>query len=106
MYKQSVNTISEEYRRYLESDKWKQIRERILLRDNLQCRLCGSTEHLHCHHIHGRYRFHEENHPECLMILCEDCHNIIHSYWKICDSIKAYYEEKAHQEAMKRGYYR
>lgn len=40
------------------------------------------------------------------MILCERCHSMIHTYWNVCDSIKAYYDEQKHQEAMRRGYYR
>ncbi len=83
-----INTCSSDYREYLQSPEWQAIRERILLRDAFQCRLCGSTEKLQCHHIRGIHRFHEENHPEDLMILCENCLAMIHSYFRVVDSIK------------------
>lgn len=80
-----INQCSEKYKQYLESPKWQEIRERILLRDNFQCQICGQKLNLHCHHIRGTHRFHEEKHPEDLMILCSDCHTMIHNYWRICD---------------------
>lgn len=101
----NINTCSAEYRHYLESEEWRAIRERILLRDDFKCRLCGSSEHLHCHHINGKYRFHEGDHPESLMVLCESCHTMIHSYYRVCDSIKEFYDKKRHEEQLKRGYY-
>ena len=100
-----INTCSPEYRAYLESPKWQEIRERILLRDNFECRLCGSTQHLHCHHIRGTHRFHEQDYPEDLCILCEDCHTMIHHYFRVVDSIKDYYDQKRHEERLRKGYY-
>jgi hypothetical protein len=99
------NDVSPEYKAYLKSPKWQQIRERIFLRDGCKCQICGSTKNLQCHHINGKYRFCEEKHPESLITLCAKCHEKIHLYWRMCDSIKLFYEEQAHQEAMKRGRY-
>lgn len=101
----NMNDCSPEYKKYLCSPEWMQIRERILCRDAFQCRMCGEKDNLHVHHIHGRYRFHEENHPECLMVLCDRCHRFIHRYWNVCDSIKEYYDNQRHQEQMRKGYY-
>ena len=101
-----INNCSQKLKDYYQSDKWNEIRQRILCRDNFTCRLCGATNTtLHCHHMHGRYRFNENNHPECLITLCEDCHTLIHTYWTICDSIKEYYDNQRHQEQLRRGYY-
>lgn len=96
--------ISPEYRRHLQSDYWHEVRERVLLRDT-KCMMCGSTENLEIHHMNGRYRFHEREHPETLICLCQECHSWIHRYWNTCDEIKAFYAEKAHKENMARGYY-
>lgn len=100
-----INQCSEEYKAYLDSPKWKAIRERALMRDEYKCRLCGSSEHLHVHHARGAHRFHEENHMEDIITLCEDCHSRIHLYWKVCDSIKAFYDEKRKAERRARGLY-
>lgn len=98
-----INNCSEVYKKYLESPKWQEIRERILYRDNFRCRLCGARERLHCHHIRGSHRFQEEDYPEDLMILCENCHTKIHDYWRVVDSIKSFYDEKRIEERHKRG---
>lgn len=100
-----INTCSSEYRAYLDSPEWQNIRERILCRDAFQCRMCGAKTNLHVHHMNGKYRFNEANHPECLMVLCENCHTFIHSYWKICDSIKEFYDNQRHYENLRKGYY-
>lgn len=100
------NKVSPEYRDYLNnSDKWKAISENIKLRDGCACKLCGSTKNLQVHHMNSKYRFKEENHPECLITLCAECHEKIHLYWNVCDSIKAFYVEKRHQEQLRKGYY-
>ncbi len=81
------NEISAEYRQYLNSDKWKAIRDNIVYRDGNMCRLCGSQERLEVHHMNGKFRFKEEYHPEILITLCADCHERIHLYWHVCDSV-------------------
>jgi 5-methylcytosine-specific restriction endonuclease McrA len=96
--------ISPEYKAYLQSETWKNIRERIKLRD-IVCQMCGSTENLTVHHMNSKYRFHEAEHPEQLILLCEKCHTWIHTYWNTCDRIKNFYAEKRHEEQMKKGYY-
>ena len=101
-----INTCSQELKDYYQSPPWDDIRKRILYRDNFSCRLCGANNTtLHCHHIRGTHRFNEQNHPEDLMILCENCHTMIHSYFKVVDSIKEYYDRQRHEERMKKGYY-
>ena len=99
--------ISSEYQEYLTNpnSKWQKIRETVLLRDEFRCRLCGAKKDVQVHHIRYAHVFHEEDHLEDLMVLCEVHHRMITQYWKIVDSIKEYYEQKRHQERMRRGLY-
>ncbi len=76
-----MRQVSEQYRAYLNSPQWTEIRERIKDRDGGACRLCGSREKLEIHHIRGKHRFHEQNHPEDLITLCAICHRTIHRYF-------------------------
>lgn len=99
------NKVSERYKQYLRSNTWQAIRERILLRDNQRCQMCGSTKDLRVHHMNSKYRFHEQEHPEQLIVLCENCHTWIHTYWNTCDEIKSHYAQRTHQENMRKGYY-
>ena len=85
--------VSSEYKAYLESDKWHDIREQIISRDDNQCALCGSRNQLQVHHISGYYRFHEEKHPETLITLCDTHHKLIHKYFEACDLLKSQYAE-------------
>lgn len=98
-----INECSEEYRRYLHSEKWAKIRENVLFRDEFACRICGSKTHLQVHHINGRGRFCEDKHMDTVMCLCESCHTKIHLYFKVCDSIKEYYDNKRTQERRAKG---
>lgn len=51
----------------------------VFVRDKGRCRLCGSTENLHLHHILGRGKDKTDNPKNCIM-LCQNCHlNIVHA---------------------------
>ena len=89
----SIKQISEEYRLYLQSDKWRQIRQQIIDRDGGQCRICGGWKNLQVHHITGKYRFYEESHPETLMTLCDRCHEGITQYYNEVDRLKIWAEK-------------
>lgn len=65
------------YEEYINSDLWKIRRERILLRDGYQCRMCGSGKQLRVHHI--RYPAIYGTEPdEDLVTLCDACHRKVH----------------------------
>ena len=60
------------------SAKW---RENVVKRDGAKCVICGSSEHLHVHHIipvshdpEGKYKYAEGNG----ITLCEKCHKLVH----------------------------
>lgn len=96
--------ISPEYRAYLESSKWQEIRNRVLLRENYRCCVCGDKA-THVHHIRGKHRFNEASHLEDVCAMCEPCHAKLHLYFEFCDNLRAYYEQKRHEEAKAKGYY-
>jgi len=53
--------------------RWRKIRERILIRDNNQCQLCGKTEgQMHIDHIIPK-RLGGQDNDENLRVLCQRC---------------------------------
>ncbi len=52
----------------------------IIERDNYSCRLCGSTNWLQLHHVLYRSQRRDliNNIDNCIM-LCEECHRLVHS---------------------------
>lgn len=71
-----------DYKKYLKSDYWKDIKEQVHKRDNYKCRLCNSENNLQVHH--KTYEFLGNENLEELITLCKKCHFNIH---KIGDSI-------------------
>jgi 5-methylcytosine-specific restriction endonuclease McrA len=67
-----------QYRRYLDSDEWKERRDKILWRDNYECQKCGSTVRLQVHHLEYADKFGDEP-DDALLTLCRNCHRQIHT---------------------------
>lgn len=68
------------YAEKLKDQRWEDKRIHILRRDGNCCKLCGSCENLHVHHI----LYEEDTDPwdydeNYLLTVCEFCHNRIHS---------------------------
>lgn len=68
------------YAEKLKDQRWEDKRIHILRRDNSCCKLCGSHENLHVHHI----LYEEDTDPwdydeNYLITVCEFCHNRIHA---------------------------
>jgi len=61
-----------EYKKYLNSTKWKAIRREILLRDNYRCVYCYSMDDLHIHHLN--YDNFKNEKLSDLITLCKGCH--------------------------------
>jgi hypothetical protein len=55
---------------------WRRIRGEILARDGRCCRICGSKERLHVHHIDHDFTCDD---PSNLVSLCDACHALLHS---------------------------
>lgn len=68
-----MNRHSDEYREYLESPAWRELRYRILTQRGRRCEACGDRGvTLQVHHRNYERLGHEE--PEDLQILCVRCH--------------------------------
>lgn len=64
----------------------KETYHKVIERDDYKCRLCGTTQNLHCHHIiyksEDKTKINDENN---LIMLCEKHHRLVHSnkhYWQ------------------------
>jgi hypothetical protein len=72
------------YSELLKDPRWQKKRLEIFERDNWQCRECGSKQRtLHVHHKiykYGRSPWEYDN--DCLLTLCEQCHEIEESFKK------------------------
>lgn len=67
-----------QYKRFLKSDYWKQVRQAVLTRDQHQCQKCGRTATLQVHHLTYKHHGNELNHLEDLITVCKLCHSVIH----------------------------
>ena len=70
--------------------EWKQKREVILHRDNHTCQFCGSRENLQVHHRQYHYierlcvfKMPWEYPSECLITICQQCHNRGHASYDV-----------------------
>lgn len=72
------------YRRSLKNNAyWDKVKRAVRIRDNHKCRHCGKTYQLEIHHIkyyvNGKSIVGNElNHLDCLVTLCENCHQKEH----------------------------
>jgi len=68
--------LTDNYRRYLESDEWRAVRSGALERARHRCARCGSTDDLHVHHVSYTRLGYER--PDDLTVLCAACHELEH----------------------------
>lgn len=73
---QQVERRRAEYERYLQSDGWKEKRERALGRAERRCQLCYSPDDLEVHHRTYERLGHERDMD--LTVLCGACHGVFH----------------------------
>ena len=67
------------YRGYVHSKHWIQVKEIYYSQHSRQCLWCGSLDHVALHHLHYQYLGMEELHLECLVPLCDEHHSLLHS---------------------------
>jgi 5-methylcytosine-specific restriction endonuclease McrA len=61
----------------LDAEAYRELRERVLRRDNWRCQFCGSMANLEIHH--QQFRSHSgTDTEENLITLCNGCHSYIH----------------------------
>ena len=75
--------------KYLRSDEWAHKRSLVLLRDNHQCKKCGSTRSLAVHHLSG-YNLIPKEPIACLVTLCSKCHQKQHDKFGYPQTYKEY----------------
>lgn len=68
--------ITEEYKKYLRSEKWQKIRKSVFSARGKKCEICSKSKWLHIHHLTYERIFNEL--PEDLQILCRTCHEKAH----------------------------
>lgn len=68
---------AERYRNFIGSDDWEIIRKAKLRQSGKKCEKCGLTKNLQVHHLDygNELEFVED---DDLMVVCADCHNILH----------------------------
>jgi len=70
--------IRERYELYLQSDHWQSLRKLAFSAHGHNCENCKSSKNIHVHHI--QHRNLTDVSTEDLVVLCQDCHNIIHHF--------------------------
>ena len=66
------------HNKYLKSAYWVSRRERALKQDGYKCCMCGATSNLNVHH-RSYERLGAESDSD-LMVLCRDCHMVMHDF--------------------------
>lgn len=74
----TLNRLDGGYQDYLQTIKWKRIRNRKLSEIPF-CQVCGATNHLEVHHCTYAHICDEDNHMNDLTVLCHNCHSLFHS---------------------------
>lgn len=77
-----MSNFYDDYTAFLESEEWKQMRQKRLAIDNYQCQCCGthgSTDnHLQVHHLRYDRAGGNEDIFRDLVTVCDRCHTLIH----------------------------
>lgn len=73
-----MKTKKEIYAEYLQSEKWKSIRESALVIHGKKCKECGNESDLQVHHLRYPEILGTENVESDLVVLCKECHQKLH----------------------------
>lgn len=87
-----------EDQKFMKTKTWKEIRQRILDRDNYTCQYCGvqRKEHMQINHISGNPKDHSDVNLE---VICSSCHHITHSgLWCAVFKTMDVYEESKYSQ--------
>ena len=64
------------YQKYLESDEWRDRRNKRIDLDEHKCQICGARHNLEVHHLTYARIFNED--IDDLITLCDKCHRTVH----------------------------
>lgn len=84
--------------KFTKTKAWKEIRQRILDRDDYTCQYCGihRKEHMQINHVDGNPKNHSDNNLE---VICSSCHKITHSgLWCVVFKVMDVYEESKYDQ--------
>ena len=84
---------TEDDKKFMRTVEWKNIRKKILERDNYTCQYCNvqRKDHMQINHIGGNPKNHSD---ENLEVICASCHKITHSgLWAVVFNVVDVYEE-------------
>lgn len=70
--------IPRNYKTYLSSAYWLEVKRMVRLRDRFTCQDCGKRKLVEVHHLTYAHRGHEKEHLEDLICLCPACHDKRH----------------------------
>lgn len=70
----------EEYLEYLQSDRWKELKEEAYKIHGRICKQCESKKNLQVHHKRYPKELGTESPKDDLIILCKKCHRKFHGY--------------------------
>lgn len=85
-------------KKFMGTVEWKNIRRRILERDNYICQYCGvqRKDHMQVNHIDG---YPKNNSDDNLEVICSSCHKITHSgLWAEVFNVLDVYEESNYNQ--------
>ena len=77
-----MNYFKNRYYAELKSTKWWAVRDKVLIRDNHKCTVCGSTKDLQVHHTfyyNNKYVSPFDYPLDSLITVCRDCHLTFHN---------------------------
>lgn len=70
------------YAELLKTATWWKKTQLVKARDGFRCTLCESKNCLSVHHVEYLGRFPEDTPIEKLRTVCQQCHDVIHYFWK------------------------
>lgn len=91
-----------EYRRYLKSPEWQDIRTHALLRGDGLCEFCGDLA-AHVHHVRYPKQFGTE-HPDSTVAVCDKCHKTAHGIQKMKPLTNVEYMHAFAPDALRLNY--
>ena len=77
MEAECMEKLTGDYKAYLQSEHWQNVRMQALKRDGLVCQLCGSGINSRVHHV-SYDRVGSDEEVKDLVTLCEECHSKVH----------------------------
>jgi hypothetical protein len=72
-----VQSWNEKYEKYLNSNEWKELRQRILNRDKYICQICKTNKAVQVHHLTYKRLGNEQDFD--LISVCLPCHELEHT---------------------------